>query len=663
MNATVEQLESLLEHLSTLWEAGEPCVDFDDVPVSNGEYDTYIRQLRELAPDSEVLSRIAPSLESHGFGDDLIAHDPPMTSISKADGPNKVEILTKWLSKNAGESGFAVSHKLDGVAARIYYVDGKLVRAGLRPSDGVMGLDITENIKYVANVPQELPEPFTIAFGGEIVCKLSDFEKVQEDLKKAGLEPRKNPRNHACGAINQKLNPENTRAGRLTFIPYNVPSATCTEVELAAHIRGAFGLEYVPVHYCKTPQEVFDLIPILEEETKTVDFETDGLVIKVNDIVAQKALGHVGDNPTDCPRGAIAWKYDEESKVSTVKCIEWETSRTGKLFPVAILDPPVELAGTTVTRVSCCNYGWMREMQIGLGSRVHVIKAGKIIPKIIKSENDGDPSLPKTCACGSKIETVTNDKSGAQFLQCTNLHCTSLKLDRHLHFFSTIGAKGVGEFALKTIKGAENIGDYYRKTVEQLIADGLTPRQSLLFMSAIRLIKPVDDNVELARRINVAKPKLEKWELLKAIGIPSLGTKVAKSLMTKYGSYELLREQSVWEITQIEGVGDITATKIVAGLSALFEELMDVQQFFVLESIQAPTAGSLLGKTFVLSGTLEGGKAKWEKAITEQGGIIGSSVTKTTTYLIAGDGSGSKTEKAQKYGVSILTLNDLKAML
>jgi DNA ligase (NAD+) len=182
-------------------------------------------------------------------------------------------------------------------------------------------------------------------------------------------------------------------------------------------------------------------------------------------------------------------------------------------------------------------------------------------------------------------------------------------------------------------------------------------------MAAIRLVKPVDDNEELERRIMVSKPKLEKWQLLKAIGIPSLGEKVAKSLMTRYETFENLNKQSVPAITDIDGIGHKTAVAILGGLSALYDELTDVEQFFTFGSTVVVASQVLKGKTFVLSGTLEGGKAKWEKMITENGGTIGSGVTKTTTYLVAGPGSGSKTEKAQKYGVAVITEKDILGML
>jgi DNA ligase (NAD+) len=215
-------LEELVIHLATLYDQGEDCVDFDGNFVSDPEYDELVRALKTVKPDSEAFSKGKTSPSDYVPTGNLVKHNPPMTSISKADGSDKIKIYQSWLDNCCQELGyssvdgnFAQSFKRDGVAIRIYYEKGKLVRAGLRPQDGVNGIDVTANVRYVQGVPTKLPQPWTLAVTGELECLLEDFQKVQDERATAGEELRKNPRNHTYGTINQHKDPKKTKDGVL----------------------------------------------------------------------------------------------------------------------------------------------------------------------------------------------------------------------------------------------------------------------------------------------------------------------------------------------------------------------------------------------------------------------------------------------------------------
>ncbi|MFT7642248.1 MAG: DNA ligase (NAD+), partial [Pirellulaceae bacterium] len=372
-------LERIIGHLDTRYEQGLECIHPDTgIIVTDGEYDAFRRELSALRPDSDLFdSATASTLENEVS---KIVHDPPMTSIEKAsheDVATQEEMLFKWLTdstKNATtkvQEGPMISladkayneekvtfakkyiyqaYKLDGVALGIYYKDGELVGAGLRPRDGINGEDVTEQVKFVEGIPTKLKDKISCSVRGELICKLSDFEKVQKDLEEAGEKLRANPRNHAAGGIRQFKNPENTATMRLSFVAYAVEQVANppfkTEIERSKWCEKELGIPYVKTKYFE-----FDDLAKMEDNVPNLDFEVDGVIVGVNNMEDQEQLGRHGDRDTGNPKGKIAWKFREEEATPVIKEIEWQTGRTGKIVGVAIFDA-VRLAKTNVSRAT-----------------------------------------------------------------------------------------------------------------------------------------------------------------------------------------------------------------------------------------------------------------------------------------------------------------------
>ena len=399
---TADELERIISHLDTLYEQGLDCVHPDtNEPVSDSHYDDLRRQLQEQRPTSELF---ATATASEFVSTNLkVVHDPPMTSIEKASHENletQETQLFKWISKTVAstesseveqvaltikgksykdepisypESFFYQTYKLDGVAIAIYYENGNLIRAGLRPRDGINGEDVTEQVQYVDGIPAVLPEPVTCSIRGELICKLSDFKKVQKALTLTGEKLRANPRNHTAGGIRQFKNPEKTKRMRLSFVAYSIEGLANPPYQTETG-RYEFCKTVLGVPYIKAELFRFEDLKILEDNISKLDFEVDGVIIGVNNLGRQEQLGRHGDPLTGNPKGKIAWKFREEEATPTINAIEWQTGRTGKLTSVAVFEA-VRLAGTNVSRATLHNAGFMERNQITIGSKIAVRKS------------------------------------------------------------------------------------------------------------------------------------------------------------------------------------------------------------------------------------------------------------------------------------------------
>lgn len=670
-------LEELVIHLATLYDQGEDCVDFDGNFVSDPEYDELVRALKTVKPDSEAFSKGKTSPSDYVPTGNLVKHNPPMTSISKADGSDKVKIYQSWLdncSKELGYSSvdgnFAQSFKRDGVAIRIYYEKGKLVRAGLRPQDGVNGIDVTANVRYVQGVPTKLPQPWTLAVTGELECLLEDFQKVQDERATAGEELRKNPRNHTYGTINQHKEPKKTKDGRISFIAYNIigfddaSDYYTTEVERAKWCNQVLGIPHVRVNLHK-----FEDLATMEAMINDLSYEVDGIVLKVNNLEDQEQLGHSGDDPTGDPRGALAWKFAEESKIAVVKEIEWNTGRTGRVTPKAIFEQGIQLAGTTVSQATCNNYGWASRMKIGVGTHVKVIKAGKIIPKVIEVVKNPVNTLiyPYHCpVCLENLEVVTGNDDN-QELVCNNLNCAARNVKTYLFYLTSLGAKGIGESALERIIAsgkAKFLDEIYNLTIDDLISTGeFTERQATLAIATIHMVKPVADNDKLKAAIEKArnKPKtFQAWQFFGALGISGAGKTAGKALVDHFGDFDKVRKSNIDELVVVDGIGAKTAEYIQHWFE-INSDMLD--RLLTHVELEYPTVGKLSGKTFVLTGSFDLGKSYWEQKIDELGGKISNSVGSKTDYVVAGPKAGSKLDKAKEKGIPVIDVQELETML
>lgn len=670
-------LEELVIHLATLYDQGEDCIDFDGNSISDPFYDELVRALKTAKPDSEAFAKGKTSPSNYVPTGELVKHNPPMTSISKADGLDKAKIYQSWLDNcckelgyNSDNGNFAQSFKRDGVAIRIYYEKGKLVRAGLRPRDGVNGIDVTANVQYVQGVPTKLPQPWTLAVTGELECLLQDFQKVQDELAAAGEELRKNPRNHTYGTINQQKDPKKTKEGRISFIAYNIigfddaSDHYTTEVERAKWCNQVLGIPHVRVNLHK-----FEDLAKMEAMINDLDYEVDGIVLKVNNLEDQEQLGHSGDDPTGDPRGALAWKFAEESKIAVVKEIQWNTGRTGRVTPKAIFEQGIQLAGTTVSQATCNNYGWASRMKIGVGTHVQVIKAGKIIPKVIEVVKNPVNTLiyPYHCpVCLKTLEVVTGNDDN-QELVCNNLNCAARNVKTYLFYLTSLGAKGIGESALERIIAsgkAKFLDEIYNLTIDDLISTGeFTERQATLAIATIHMVKPVADNDKLKAAIEKArnKPKtFQAWQFFGALGISGAGKTAGKALVDHFGDFSKIRKAKIEQLVEVDGIGEKTAEYIQHWFEINSDMLDRLLKHVVLEY---PTVGKLSGKTFVLTGSFDLGKSFWEQKIDELGGKISNSVGSKTDYVVAGPKAGSKLDKAKEKGITVIDVQELETML
>ncbi|MEM8732900.1 MAG: NAD-dependent DNA ligase LigA [Planctomycetota bacterium] len=692
----VAELERVIRHLDTLYEQGLACLHPDTgIEVSDGEYDALRRQLASLDPESTIFdTATASQLDSPA---QKVVHSPPMTSIEKAsheDIATQEEMLFKWITQSTPEPDaeedtasvsidgksykeaaisyppeyFYRAYKLDGVALALYYKDGNLSEAGLRPRDGINGEEVTTQCKYVSGIPQKLPVPITCSIRGELICKLSDFARVQGELESAGEKLRANPRNHAAGGIRQFKTPSKTKDMRLSFVAYTIESLANppykTERERAAYCQNELGIPYIETHDFE-----FTKLAEMEAGIGDLDFEVDGVIIGVNNLEDQEQLGRHGDPTTGNPKGKIAWKFREEEATPRIEEIEWQTGRTGKIVAVAIFDP-VQLAGTNVSRATLHNAGFMARNQITLGTQIAVRKAGKIIPKVTAVVADqGDPSFPEHCpSCGQP--TTLQEGGSVEMLElvCLNEDCPAQNINQLGYFLETIGILGLGESRITTLVDGGQVrraADFFKLDVADAEQAGLTPRQASLAIAALHFVPSPEklDGDALANAIQdakAAKKSVPLWQFFASLGIESASKAAGKALEAHFGSFDGIRNATVEQLTEVEDIGEKTAQVIHDYLRDHETEIEDLLSHFELT---LPNVGKLSGKKFCFSGGFAEGKRHWESLVEEQGGKCSGSVSKKTDFLVAGSGSGSKSEKAQSLGIPILSIEDLQAML
>ena len=694
---SADDLERIISHLDTLYERGDDCVHPDTgIIVTDGEYDGLRRQLKTLRPKSKIFATATASKAESRVK--KVVHDPPMTSIEKASHEvvaTQENQLFKWLSgatEAASDEVLSGKHKaakdrvyndepvkypagyfyhawkLDGVALAIYYKNGKLISAGLRPRDGINGEDVTDQVRHVAGVPETLKKKITCSIRGELICKLSDFDKVQKELAKAGDKLRANPRNHAAGGIRQFKDPTKTKKMRLSFIGYAVEGLTRppydTEIECAKWVQNELGIPYV-----ETKPFDFANLAKMESKISTLDFEVDGVIIGVNDLEDQEQLGRHGDPRTGNPKGKIAWKFREEEATPVIEEIEWTTGRTGKIVGVAIFDS-VRLAGTNVSRATLHNAGFMQRNEISIGSKIAVRKAGKIIPKVTGViSGKKKPTFPKSCpSCSKPTKLVKGGSADMLDLICTNTACSAQNISTLCHYLATFGVLGLGESRVSQLVEGGKVSspaDFYRLDIDDAMACGLSKRQATLAVASIHMI-PAPDKLktdDLEERIDAAikqKKNVPLWQLFASFGIDSAGKSAGKALSDHFGSFAKIRSASIKQLEAVDDVGEKTAEVIHTYLKDNKKEIDDLLKFVEPES---PKTGSLSGKTFCFSGGFEDGKRHWEQEVEKRGGKCSGSVSKKTDYLVAGPGSGSKSDKAKTLGIKILSIEQLKKML
>lgn len=691
-NSTVKELEDLIVHLDTLYEAGEECRHpITNEIITDNEYDAFKQDLYKIHPESDIFK--TPTSSKFEQECQMVKHSPPMTSISKCNGSQeeKETILRKWMVSHLRQMGkisptenptleeismkyndhFSMSLKHDGVALSLYYQRGKLEAAALRHGDGTKGFDVTEQVKYIDNIPQAFKIPWNICIRGELECKKSVFEQINDEIEQQGGKTYANPRNFTAGSIHQFKNPEMVKERRLSFTPYSIlniydPRYT-TETECAIWARKNIGIDFVECHNFS-----IGLLKEWEKNHRHLDFMVDGVVISVNDMKWQKKMGNHGDSPTGNPKYKIAWKFADEAKQVEIKDIVWRTGRTGNITPVIFFDG-VEIEHTIVSKCTAHNLGIIKKHQMGIGSKVEIIKSGKIIPKIKSVLTPGkNCTFPQECPSCHNPTKIIKGGENTETLYCDNESCPAKNIRQLTYFLARMGVKGIGEKLVEKLTDnslVSSFSDFYKLNTEDIMLGTSLPlRSSLLMIARIHGVpapeKEKDNNIlsQSIKKYKSEKKQVPLSTLLAAIGIEGIGTSLGQSLSIKYQTIENIMKATQEELENIEGVGSILAKNIYEYLQKFASEIENILQYIEIEK-RDTTNKKLDGKIFVLTGGFPEGKKTWQDKIMQEGGIIKTSVSKSVDYVIVGTDAGSKLKKAQDLNIPCINLDQLKTMV
>ena len=624
----------------------------DNPTVSDKEYDAAYDELCRLEKESGVVFDDSPTRRVGGEplkGFQKHTHIARLFSLDKAVSEEELlAFLTRVDKLAAGEKEYTVEYKFDGLTVCLTYDKGVFVRATTR-GNGTEGEDVTAQVLTIKSFPLKIAYQGTLEVRGEAIIRLSVLDKYNE----TAAEPLKNARNAVAGAI-RNLDPKITaqRKPEIYFYDVNYTSDGAPMSQTTAHkFLKNEGFKVFPYfRVCRSAKEVIEAIAEVERERKTLDVLTDGAVIKLNDALLREELGYTDK----FPRWALAYKFEAEEVTTLLKEVIWQVGRTGKLTPLALLEP-VDLGGATVSRATLNNYGDITRKDVKIGSRVLVRRSNEVIPEILGTTehypHSQEVEKPTICpACGTPLQEI-----GAH-LFCPNKLCTP-RIVAALDHYASKNAMNIDGFSESTAqqlverKGVTKYSDLYRLTAEDLAdLEGFKDKKINNLLTAIEKSKT---------------PTLDAF--IYAIGVEGVGRVAAKDLAARFKSMENLKNATAEELVSMENIGEITANAIVA----YFKDEDTLLELAALEQVGvAPTwseekkEGIFSGQSVVLTGTLSGYKrSEAQKLIEERGGVCQSSVTAKTTLVIAGEEAGSKLDKAKKLGIKVIDENEFKSML
>ncbi len=635
----------------------------DNPTISDYEYDMLLRKLIELEEENpQFADENSPTKRVGGVAlkeFEQVSHRVPMQSLGDVFSFDELMDFDKRVSQglNGEKYEYVVEMKIDGLSVSLEYENGRFVKGSTR-GDGLIGEDITENLKTIKSIPLVLSENVErLEVRGEVYMPQKSFEKLNEERKMSNEPLFANPRNAAAGSLRQ-LDSKITAKRNLDVFIFNIQDTSKTDIK--THTEGldwlgSLGFKVSPRrNVFKTMKDAYDEILTIGQLRAELPFDIDGVVIKVNSLEQRIELG----TTTKVPKWAIAYKFPAEQKETTVEDIVVQVGRTGVITPNAVLTP-VRIAGSTVSRATLHNEDFIREKDLRIGDRVLVQKAGDIIPEVVsvlKEKRTGEEKIyemPKVCpACGEELFR----EEGEAALRCTSTNCPAQKIRSIIHFASR-GAMDI-----------EGLGD---AVVEQLVDEGLIENTADLFYleyeELVKLERFADKSAQnLIDAINRAKKNpLDK--LICGLGIRLIGSKGAKSIAQHFGNIDRIMEASVEEVSAIDDVGEKMAESLVHYFaeSETQELIRRMKEKGVNMVAEEKTIGGVLeGKTFVLTGTLPTLKrSEAQKLIEDNGGKTSGSVSKKTDYVLAGDEAGSKLDKAQALGVKIITENEFLEMI
>ena len=638
--------------------------DDDDPEISDFEYDMLMLELRNLEnqfPDfvtSDSLTQHVGGTVKEGF--EKVEHEVPLQSLQDIFDFDELYAFDERVKKALGDDTnlkYIVETKIDGLSVALEYKNGEFVRGATR-GNGLVGEDITENLKTIKHIPKKLKEPVDIIVRGEVFIGKAEFDQMNEE-RQANEEPLfANARNAAAGSLRQ-LDSSITAQRPLDIYIFNVQKSD--SIEFKSHIESLEYLEKLgfnvnPVKVpCYSVEEVIKEIENIGENREDLTFGIDGAVIKVDDLNQREALG----TNFKTPKWAIAYKYPPEQKETILKEIALQVGRTGAITPMAILEP-VKVAGSTISKTTLHNEDFIKEKDLKIGDTVVIQKAGDVIPEVVgvvKEKRTGreiDFVMPRKCpVCGA--DAVREE--GESAVRCIGIECPAKQYRNILHFASrdAMNIKGLGDSIIEEFLNRDlikNIADLYTLKLEDIAS---------LKKNGQKFAQNLIDS------INQSKNN-EFYRVINGLGIRHIGVKAAKSLAKNFKNIDNLQDASVESLLQIDDMGEIMAesvheffsqeqTKDLIGKLKSYGVNMKIEETSLVDN-------RFEGMIFVLTGGLENYSRKEAEDLIESfGGKTSSSVSKKTTYVLAGEDGGSKLTKAQSLGITIINENEFIEMI
>lgn len=628
--------------------------------VSDYEYDMMMRELSSIEEEyPELLKNDSPTHRVGGRSDntfEAVVHTVRMESLQDAFSTDELDAFDNRVKKVFPDAKYVVEPKIDGLSCSLEYRNGELVRASTR-GDGDVGEDVTANVKTIRSVPLKLKTdiPF-IEVRGEVYMSHASFDELVEKQELNGEKTFKNPRNAASGSLRQK-NPKITASRKLDIFVFNIQQKEGGK-ELSSHSESLkyleeLGFATIPGYaLCDSMAEAVEKINSIGDNRGALCYDIDGAVIKVDEFSMREELG----STAKFPKWAVAFKYPPEEKTTKLLGIDIQVGRTGVLTPTAVFEPII-LAGTTVSRATLNNDDFIKEKGIAIGDTIIVRKAGDIIPEVLAvAEHKGESSVyeyPTECpACKS---TVVREE-GEAAIRCVNPDCPAQLLRKLIHFCSrdAMDIEGLGSAVLEQLVNEKLISkasDIYRLSPIDLISlERMGEKSSFNLLDAIEKSKSND-----------------LYKLIFALGVHHIGLKAAKLLANHFGSMEALLSATKEDITAIDGIGGVMADTLIKTLSltetrSLIDELISLG--INTKNLTEAVDKRFEGKTFVLTGTLSKyGRREAQEIIEKFGGKASGSVSKKTSYVLAGEDAGSKLRKANELGIEIITEEQFEEMI
>ena len=632
-----------------------------DAPtMSDYEYDHLLRRLEDL--EKEHPEEITPDSPTQRVGGKLLSqfeevrHAVPLESLQDVFDGGEVRDFLEKIAEDLPDAVYSVEPKVDGLSVALEYRDGVFIRGATR-GDGRVGEDVTENLRTIRSIPMTLPEKLPhLIVRGEVYMARSVFEEINERLELEGKTLMANPRNAAAGSLRQK-DPRICAQRRLDIAVFNLQLAEgrdfATHTESIAYLREQ-GFPTIPHALLSDADDILREIDRLGDTRMTFPFDIDGAVVKLNDLSDRDILG----STAKCPKWAVAYKYPPEQKATKLKNIVVQVGRTGVLTPKAELEP-VRLAGTTVTYATLHNQDYITQKDIRIGDTVIVQKAGEIIPEIVEVVRQERPAgtkpycLPTVCpVCGAP---VARDADGAA-IRCTGAECPAQLLRNLTHFAG---------------RNAMDIDGLGPAVLQQLVEAGLVANAADLYDLSVqdmaRLERMGEKSAQNAVNAIAKSKENDLWRLIYALGIRQVGEKAAKVIAAHFGSYDDFASASMEELVAIDDIGEVTAEYIRAWVnSPQSQDLMARLKAAGVNMVckEERLDNRFAGMTFVLTGALERfTRDEAGEMIEKRGGKSSGSVSKKTTYVVAGENAGSKLRKAQELHIPVLTEEEFLDLL